>query len=65
MSLRTSSIVKLMSRLPFRITCDSVSCTKEFPLEILIASYVVARSIPAAADVTSASLSDSRFAVAR
>ena len=37
-SLITRSIVKLMSRLPFRMTCDSVSCTKELPEEIRIAS---------------------------
>ena len=38
MSLMTRSIVKLMSRLPFRITWLSVSWTKEFPDEMRIAS---------------------------
>ena len=58
-------MVKLMSRLPFRITWLSVSWTNELPDETRMASYVVERSMPAAAAVTSASLNVTRFAVAR
>ena len=57
--------MKLMSREPLRMTWLSVSWTKELPLEIRIASYVVARSTPAAAIVASASVTAIRLAVAR
>ena len=64
-SFSTRSMVKLMLRLPLRMIWLSVSWTKELPDEILIASNVVLRSMPAAFIVTSASAQVIRFAVAR
>ena len=65
MSFCTKSIVKFTSRDPDRINWLSVSCTKDVPELILIASYVVAISSPAAFIVTIASHRVSRLAVAR
>ena len=57
--------MKDISREPLRMTWLSVSCTKELPEEIRIASHVTERSIPAARAVTKASQQDTRLAVAR
>ena len=57
--------MKLMSLDPFKITCPSVSCTNEFPDDILNASKVVFKSSPADLHVISASQTDIRLVVAK
>ena len=57
--------MKLMSLDPFKITCPSVSCTNEFPDDILKASKVVFKSSPADLHVISASQTDIRLVVAK